>query len=165
MKSRKSLHFVEKIITTMQLLIIVFFSTLQFIPCVRWCLPCLKDTVSGIFIQVDATILTLTIALIALITGFLSDSYMGISYSDYFLNVRPMVYKQVVIIILSLIYFGFGCIALWIGWDYLVAAILFCEILLIVMSVLSIYSIFKGKDNIKKEIERYSERMQLQGRS
>ena len=164
MKTRKSLHRTEVIITVLQALIITFFIFLQFMPSERSCFPCIDRDTAGIFLQVDATVLTLTIALVALIGGFLPDSHMGISYSDYFLNLRPQIYRQDVIIIISLLYFGLGCVFFWFQWNYLAAGILFCEILLIVMSVLSIYGIFRGKDDIKKEIEGYSERMQINGK-
>lgn len=173
-KYKKPLLKFEIIITVLQIVIITFFCVLQFVPCgalanlpERFDIICIRryfsiDTnTAGIFLQVDATILTLTIALVALISGFLSDSHMGISYSNYFLSIRPKLYKQIVIIALSLFYFSLGCVCFWLQWNYLVASALFCEILLVLMSAISVYGIFDGKEKIRHEIEMYSISTQL----
>lgn len=174
MKPEKSLIKIEISITVLQIAIFIFFAILQFAPfgvlnnmpiffdclCFRRYLQ-IDSNISGIFLQVDATILTLTIALVALISGLLSDSHMGISYSDYFLNIRPKLYKQIVIIIFSFFYFFIGCVCFWLQKNYLVVAVLFCEILLVLMSSLSIYGIFGGKDKIRKDIEKFSIKIQL----
>ncbi|MDE6970366.1 MAG: hypothetical protein K2P69_11495 [Eubacterium sp.] len=46
-----------------------------------------------VILQIQATIDTLTIAIIALISGSISDSNMGIAFSNYFLNIRPFIYN------------------------------------------------------------------------
>ena len=174
MKSVRSLKIIEVGITVLQSIIFVIFLMLQLVWCdalsgfsynycftfIRKYIP-INSNMAGIFLQVDATILTLTIALVALISGLLADSHVGISDSDFFLNIRPRIYRQIVIICLSLFYFGIGCIFFWLKWNYLVVAVLLCEILLVTMSVVSIYGIFNGKDVIRQEIEAYSLRTQL----
>ena len=174
MKSVQSLKKIEVVITVLQSIIFVIFLALQFVPYgalsglpnyysfmfIRRYIP-IDINIAGIFLQVDTTILTLTIALVALISGLLADSHVGISYSDFFLNILPRIYKQIVIICLSLFYLGMGCIFFWLKWNYLVVAVLLCEILLVAISVASIYGIFNGKDVIRQEIEAYSLRTQL----
>ena len=173
MKSEKILHIAEIIITILQGVILVSSIVVQIdVPFRDGLQQFLQDefmiTVSavdesaaGIFLQVDATILTLTIALVAIMSGLLSELHMGISFSHYYLNVRPWIYKQFVIILLSLIYFGVGCIALWMDAFYIVMALLLCEILLVLMSVFTIYGIFGGSDKIRKEIRDYSFSIQV----
>lgn len=172
MKTIKSLHILESIITIAQALILFFFGLIQFAPQFRHCLkaffnmalatpmPCINADAAGIFLQVDATVLTLTISLVAIMSGVLSDSHMGISFSDYYLNIRPRIYKQLVIIVLSLVYLTGCSICYWGRANYMVAAFLLCEILLVLMSTLSIYAVFGGKERLKREIEDYSVSMQ-----
>lgn len=40
-------------------------------------------------IQIQATVGTLIFTIIALITGNISDSYIGVSISDFYLNLKP----------------------------------------------------------------------------
>lgn len=106
-------------------------------------------------LQIQASVGTLTIALVALISGNISDSYMGISVSDYYLNLRPAVLKQKVIIILSLILLMVGVIThIWQAYNSVIALFI-ATILLVVVSILEIYSIFKGKKSLQAEIEAY----------
>ena len=106
-------------------------------------------------LQIQASVGTLTIALVALISGNISDSYMGISVSDYYLNLRPTVLKQKVIIILSLILLIVGVIAhIWQAYNSVIALFI-ATVLLVIVSIREIYSIFKGKKNLQAEIEAY----------
>lgn len=41
------------------------------------------DSVSLVIIQIQATVQTLSIALLALVTGRSADSYMGVNYNDF----------------------------------------------------------------------------------
>ena len=125
--------------------------------------PCIDHTISGIFLQADVAILTLTIALLAIISGFLAKSYMGIVYSDFFLNRRPWLYTQYRIIMASLFFFIAAAVSYWTGKHYLVAAFMFCEIFLVMASVFTIYDIFKGEKYIHHEIADYSLSMQFCG--
>ncbi|MBD5463042.1 MAG: hypothetical protein HDR24_08310 [Lachnospiraceae bacterium] len=47
-----------------------------------------------VILQIQATVDTLTIAIVALISGAIADSNMGIVFSDYYLNIRPLIFKQ-----------------------------------------------------------------------
>ena len=46
------------------------------------------DAFSLTILQIQASTATLIIAIIALITGNISDSYMGVSVSDFYLNIN-----------------------------------------------------------------------------
>ncbi|WP_337814902.1 hypothetical protein, partial [Clostridium sp.] len=50
----------------------------------------------------NASISFLIIAIIALITGNISDSYMGVSVSDFYLNIKPWKLKQKMLIFMLL---------------------------------------------------------------
>jgi len=53
-------------------------------------------------IQIQATVGTLIFTIIALITGNMSDSYIGVSISDFYLNLKPWKLTQKVLIVVSL---------------------------------------------------------------
>lgn len=167
MNNIKTLFKYEILISVMQAFILLYCYALQFLPWIQryfpvlQSLPCVGKNTAGLFLQLDATILTLTIALLALISSFVTDTYMGISYCDYYLNKRPILYKQSVIISLSFVYLGFAVLLFLLGWYYFVPGILFCEILLIMFSSLSLYNIFRGSHYIRKEIAVFSRDMQL----
>lgn len=181
MITRKTLHFLEKIITFVQFFCLALFTGFQRWDCIRACLnnyPCLSClqnflsnfkhlfpnincTVASIFLQIDATILTLTIALLAVIAGFMSGSHAGITYTDYFFNKRAWLYTQYRIILLSLFYLVAAVISYWTSRHYLVAGFLFCEVLLVATSVTIIYDMFKGKLYIHDEIAKYSLSLQF----
>lgn len=166
LKSREALHKFEVHVTVAQVLILFFFSAVQLFGPFRSMIKSVLNYMikvdgidrneAGIFLQVDATILTLTIAILAILGGLISKSHMGLNYCDYFLNIRPRIYKQIRLILLSLIYFFFACFFFAIHLNYLVTALLFCEILLIIMSAISIYGIFGGDKEIKNEITEFS---------
>lgn len=121
----------------------------------------INSAVAGIYLQIHASLLSLTIALVAVMSGLISDSYMGISYTDFRLNIRPIGYNQHTIIKRSLAFIAIAALSFWFQLYYLVAGFLFCEILLIYISVCSIYSIFKGKQSLQKEIKDYTRSMQV----
>ena len=45
-------------------------------------------------LQIQAAVSTLTLSIIALITGYASETYMGISLTKFYLFIRPKVLKQ-----------------------------------------------------------------------
>ena len=52
------------------------------------------EDVSLAVLQMQASITVLTLSIIALLSGNISDSYMGVSVSSYFLEKRPPYLKQ-----------------------------------------------------------------------
>ena len=68
----------------------------------EFCSIICKDA-ANIFLSIFATIFTIHTALWALMSGILDKNYMGIYYSDFFLNLAPYIYKQKRVIITSLI--------------------------------------------------------------
>lgn len=165
--NKKTLFNMEKVISILQVIILLYCISLQFIPRMKYwfpvlqCLPAVEGNIAVIFFQVDATLLTLSIALVALISSFISKSYMGISYSDYYLNKRPKIYNQTMIFFLSFLYLVIGAISILLNWCYILPGIFFCEVLLILFSYISIYSVFRGTHYVRDEIAVYSKNKQL----
>lgn len=106
-------------------------------------------------LQIQAAVATLTIALVALISGRISDSYMGVAISDYYLNIRPGILKQKTIIYLSigLLTLGIGA-HLWEAYNTVVGLFI-VTVVLVFVSIMQIYSLFDGKRILENEIEEY----------
>ena len=108
-----------------------------------------------VILQIQATVDTLTIAIIALISGSVSDSNMGIAFSDYYLNIRPLIFKQKKIIVSSILLLVINIGLYIVGWYCLILWVLAVTVVLILMSVNEIYLIFNGKRLAEKEIKDF----------
>lgn len=113
------------------------------------------DSFSLTILQIQASVGTLIIAIIALITGNISDSYMGVSISDFYLNIKPwkLTQKVLIFILLGLSFAGviFHSLRLYNIVFYIFAATLVA----ILLSIIEIYSAFKGRNKQNQEIEAY----------
>ncbi len=121
---------------------------------VFWVVDSLPDF-SLVLLQIQATIGTLTIAIIALISGNISDSYMGTSVSDYYLNIRPKFLKQKVIIFVSLALILINAICYMMALYNIVIFVFVLTFFLVGMSIIEVYYIFNGKRKMHEEIEMY----------
>lgn len=106
-------------------------------------------------LQIQATIGTLIVAIIALITGNISDSYMGVSVSDYYLNIRPCILKQKVNIFISLSLTVISVIFHLLRFYNVVFYLFIATLIVISISIIEIYSVFRGKTVENIEIETY----------
>ena len=106
-------------------------------------------------LQIQAAITTLTITIIALLSGSISDSYMGIPLSMYYLEIRPCILKQKRVICIEFV--GLICnVFMHIFSAYnVVIAVFLASMILILISVFEIYEIFKGRHQALEEIESY----------
>lgn len=108
-----------------------------------------------VILQIQATVDTLTISIIALISGSVSDSNMGIVFSDYYLNIRPLAFKQKRIIVSSLILLAINIGFYITNWYCMVLWVFAVTIVLILMSISEIYVVFVGKGLAEREIKDY----------
>ncbi len=113
------------------------------------------NSLSLTLLQIQAAITTLTITIVALLSGSISDSYMGIPLSMYFLEIRPCVLKQKRVICIEFV--GLVCnVFMHIFSAYnVVIAVFLASMLLILISIFEIYEIFKGRHQTLDEIESY----------
>lgn len=114
-------------------------------------------SISSVALQIQASISGISIAIVALISGTISEEYYGISVSQYFLNLKPIIFKQKTIIIGSIILVVLSFGALLLGMYNSVISLLCVSCILIIISVNEIYSVFIGKHNNVSEIEKYLE--------
>lgn len=61
-------------------------------------------------IQIQATIVTLMLSIIGILSGVLSDQYMGVSVSYYFLEIKPYPLTHKTIVYAEFILLGFSLI-------------------------------------------------------
>lgn len=106
-------------------------------------------------IQIQATIVTLMLSIIGILSGVLSDQYMGVSVSYYFLEIKPYPLTHKKIVYAEFILLGFSLI----GYVFLLYNFLFSifisSLILIVVSIVEMYEVFKGKKYIEDNIKEY----------
>lgn len=104
---------------------------------------------------IQATVLTLTIALMALVSGQITSSYMGIGFNDFLLNIKPFFFTQRHILKSSIIMLVAAVFANILHCYGLVIALFVCTCKLIWISVSTIYGVFSGSERIEAEIKEY----------
>lgn len=113
------------------------------------------ESFSLTILQIQATVGTLIFTIIALITGNISDTYMGVSISDFYLNIKPWKLTQKVLIVVSLGLCLAGVISHSLGLYNIVFYLFIATLIAILISILEIYSAFKGRNKQNQEIESY----------
>lgn len=106
-------------------------------------------------IQLQSSIALLSITIIALLGSKTELNYMGVSYNDYFFNIKPVFLKQKTIIIASLIGIPMSIFSYLIGAYNFVSAIFGDTVILIMHSSVAIYSLYAGTQLIEDEIKNY----------
>lgn len=113
------------------------------------------DGISITIIEMQATAVTTTIALISLMSGRITESYMGIKIIDYLFNLKPALLKQKCILIFSILLLSMSIAAYLFQLYNTIFAISIAMALLIVMSALRIYDAYEGSIPFDKEISEY----------
>lgn len=106
-------------------------------------------------IGIQATISTLSIALVALISNNISETYMGIAISHYYLNIRPWIFKQnrIIYCVMSLLSFN---IYFYVKGRYNLIIFFFAAtVCLVILSTIEIYALFRGVPIAKNEIKLF----------
>ncbi|MBR5953043.1 MAG: hypothetical protein IKZ85_07200, partial [Pseudobutyrivibrio sp.] len=112
-------------------------------------------------LQIQAAICPLVIAIIALLSGVISDVYYGVSVCNYYLNIKPIYFKQKRIIIGLISAIGAGVFFYLLGLYNVVFSLFWATCLAIIISIMELYSVFKGQNYIEGELESYCAHMLL----
>lgn len=115
------------------------------------------ENISSVLLQIQGTLITITIAVVAILSGVINESYMGISISSYYLEKRPFVLKYKFIIVLEFVLLTAIVIFHFISLYYVVFAIFVVTLIFIVASIFEVFEFFKGTKGTTDEIERYVE--------
>lgn len=113
------------------------------------------ESFSLTILQIQATVGALIFAIIALISGNISESYMGVSISDYYLNIKPWKLTQKVLIVVILVVCLAGVICHSLGLYNVVFFLFIVTLSTILISILEIYSAFMGRNKQSQEVEAY----------
>lgn len=108
-----------------------------------------------VMFQIQATVTTLGIALVTLLSSTINDTIYGISISKFILNYRPKFLKQkyVISIMLSMNMLTFVCIS--IGAYNCVISVFMITFYLILYMTYEILTVFNGREPMKEEINKY----------
>ena len=112
-------------------------------------------SISLALVQVEAVLFGLTISLIALLTGKMENSFLGIGHSDYLLNKRTRIFTQKTIIASLLVFLVLSFVLHMVRLYVLVFSFFLCSCILIWLSAVNVYRIFSGTFLLKDEIEAY----------
>ncbi|MCC5910218.1 MAG: APC family permease [Clostridiaceae bacterium] len=105
--------------------------------------------------QIQATITTLSIALIALMSGVSNDTVYGVSIAHYIMQMKPIIlkHKNIITFLLSLILLNYFFISFGL-YNSLVSIFIVTIVLIIFMSN-EIFRVFQGREQVKKEISNH----------
>lgn len=113
------------------------------------------DSVSLAILSIQATVATLVLTILSLMTNKMDASYIGVSINDFLLNIKPWIFKQKRIIISEIVLIVGNVFIHMAGWYNIVVTIFIISMLLVIISVSEIYEAFLGSEKINEEIEAY----------
>ena len=122
--------------------------------------PSFDQSVLSTITSIQVTVGTLVFTIVAIVSGNISDTYLGISITDYYLNKKHKEYSQFKLIEYFLL---LTIISVLVGYLFeLRLVVLFCflfTLIIVYLSAKSVYKVFQGKYKIQEEIEQYIECM------
>lgn len=110
-----------------------------------------EDLLLSLF-SVQASIATVGIAIVSIITGVTSESYLGISFSEYVTSIKPVILKHKFLLIASLVLIVANYIATSFLLVNLCVAILVVSVAIAIRLVADVYIIFRGTTNLRSDI-------------
>ncbi len=144
-----------RLIIIVILFIILFSIDVYFDEEIQKFLPNFNDSFISSIAQIQATIGTLVFTIVAIVSGYITDTYLGVSITDFYLNIQNKRYTQHKLIK----YFVFLTILCVFGYLLrLKLVVLFCFLLtasLIYKSSNNVYRVFGGKYSIQNDIKKY----------
>lgn len=113
------------------------------------------ESLMNTLFSVQATVATLGIVLISLMSGTLKDTVFGIAITEYLMQIKPLIFKHKTIILtqLSLILIGYGFLSFRL-YNSLVA-LFFISISMVSLMTCDIFTAFLGQYHIEKEVYDY----------
>lgn len=104
---------------------------------------------------VQATVAALSISIIAIITGFQTETYYGVGLTNYITTLKPILFKHKNLMIADLIMIFANYIAVSLQCYYLSVDIFAVSILISIILVKDTAFVFKKGTDIKQEIREY----------
>lgn len=127
--------------------------------CIRWGQAVFVvhnyESIALAILQIQATVFTLSIALIALLAGFITDRYLGIRYNDFIFNIKPRYLKQKIVIAAELLLLLAGIVMQMTACYNMVFALFVVACLLIWFSITEVYRVFAEASSLEEEMKAY----------
>lgn len=105
--------------------------------------------------SVQASVATMSIAIIALIGGYVNKNIFGVSATNYIMQIKPVVLKHKAIIVVNLILLIFDYFAISMALNNLSIAIFVTNITLSIKMVIDIFTVFSGSEQVRSDIKEY----------
>ena len=132
----------------------LLFDTRQLTPCI-WIDAKDFEGQMNTVLQVQASVTTLGIALISLLSGYTKEMYFGISVSQYIMQKKPLIFTHKNNIFLELALIVLGYIAIVFGYYNTLVVCFIFGMGIIGLMVSDIFTVFSGAKNIRDAIGRY----------
>ena len=113
-----------------------------------------EDLLFALF-SVQASIATVSIAIISIITGLTDKNYLGVSISEFITTINPAILTHKRLIIVSLLLAVCSYIAMAYKWVNLCIALFVFTVLIAVQLVSDVYIIFGGAQRVHDKIQKY----------
>ena len=111
-----------------------------------------KEGLFSTLFGIQATISALSISIIAIITGVISESYYGISITRYITELRSKLFKQKHLIAFSLVLMFINYICVAYSLFNTSIALFLTSIVVTLILIKQIYVVFQGKEQMKKDL-------------
>jgi len=145
------------ILCSFGILIISFLTDLGIVPIPNVFVLNIKDTES-LFLTlftVQASVSSVSIAIVSIITGLINEYVLGISISGFITHLKPKLFKHNRLIIASLVVTLINYICLSFTHFNLCIALFAISIFITILLVREICIVFRGKNNIRSQIESF----------
>lgn len=116
-------------------------------------------TVSLTSLQIQATMVGISIALISLISGLNTESRYGISFCDFYMNRKAAIFTQKRVVIVAIALIGLSLFCHLFAWYNVVFSILLISCGLIILSAMMLFSALSGKEHTEEELWAYLDYM------
>lgn len=104
---------------------------------------------------VQASVSTVSIAIVSIITGLINEYVLGISISGFITNLKPKIFKHNRLIIANLLVTFLNYVGVSYAFFNLCISLFAVSIFITILLIREIYIVFLGKNNIRSEIENY----------
>ncbi len=147
----------ERSLSIMLILIVICGIILQVASCWLETIPTTfsTDRVIISMLGIQATISTLSIMLISLLTIIFKESYLGINYADYYSNIHNKCFTQKRVVHLAIGLVFLNAYLYFFNFFYLIIYIFFAELYLLIYSTENIFSIFESDTSTRSRIHKY----------
>lgn len=109
-------------------------------------------------LSIQTSIVVLPIAIVALLSGIISESYMGVKKIAYYLHIKPRIFNQKRIIIMEFILLFISVCMNMCHFNNLIFSCLIIEMIIILYNISGIIEAYYGNIEVENEIKEYLEK-------